>query len=65
MKVIVDKELCIGCGVCIDICPDVFEMDAEDGKVKAKETPIPVKAEDDCRDAAAQCPVEAIQIEDA
>ena len=27
MKAIVNKETCEGCGVCVDVCPHVFEMD--------------------------------------
>ena len=26
MKVTVDKGLCVGCGLCVDSCPRVFEM---------------------------------------
>jgi ferredoxin len=29
MKAIVDKDLCIGCGLCVDVCPEVFEMNAD------------------------------------
>ncbi|BCV22114.1 hypothetical protein hamaS1_21830 [Moorella sp. Hama-1] len=25
MKVTVDKDLCIACGTCIDLCPGVFD----------------------------------------
>lgn len=28
MKAVVDKETCIGCGLCPSICPEVFSMDA-------------------------------------
>lgn len=34
MKVYVDKDTCIGCGVCEGICPDVFKM-TDDGKAEA------------------------------
>ena len=27
MKAIVDKDTCIGCGLCPSICPEVFDMD--------------------------------------
>ncbi|MBU3804700.1 MAG: ferredoxin, partial [Candidatus Cellulosilyticum pullistercoris] len=27
MKAFVDKDTCIGCGLCPSICPDVFAMD--------------------------------------
>ena len=29
MKARVDPELCNGCGPCVDICPDVFELNEE------------------------------------
>ena len=31
MKAYVDKDTCIGCELCTQICPDVFSMD-DDGK---------------------------------
>ncbi len=60
MKAIVDKDLCIGCGICTEVCPEVFEMD--DDKAKAIVTPVPPEAEGSCRDAADQCPESAIKI---
>lgn len=63
MKVSVDKDLCAGCGVCVDVCPDVFVMD-DDDKASVKVDPVPAEHEDACRDAADQCPSEAIIIEE-
>ena len=40
MKATVDKSLCIGCGLCADACPEVFEMD-DDNKAQAKVNPVP------------------------
>lgn len=62
MKARVDEETCIGCGVCAGICPDVFEM-GKDELAKVKVDPVPADAEDDCREAAESCPVEAITVE--
>ena len=62
MKASVDKDLCIGCGLCAEICPAVFQMD--DDQAVAKLETVPPEAEDACRDAAQQCPVEAIKIEE-
>ena len=56
----VDKEKCIGCGLCIEICDEIFYLD-EQGKsvardVDPKDVPACVK------DAAEQCPVKAITL---
>jgi ferredoxin len=64
MKATVDKDVCIGCGICVEVCPDVFEM-SDDDKAQAKTTKVPLEAEDNCRDAADQCPVSAITVEEA
>ncbi len=32
MKIILDREGCIGCGSCVAVCPSHWEM-ADDGKV--------------------------------
>lgn len=62
MKAKVDPDMCTGCGLCPDICPAVFEMDGD--VAKAKLDPVPPDAEEDCREAADSCPVEAISIEE-
>lgn len=50
----VDKNKCIGCGLCVSICPEVFEI--KDGKAE-------VKAQKDLpcvEEAIKSCPVSAI-----
>ena len=62
MKVKVDADECTGCELCIDTCPDVFEM--EDDVSHAKLEVVPEDLEDDVREAAEDCPTEAIIIEE-
>lgn len=55
----VDKEKCIGCGLCISICPEVFEM-GKDGKSYVKNPKACNRPS--CKEAADSCPVQAITI---
>jgi ferredoxin len=60
MKAYVDPTLCTACGLCVDTCPDVFEMD--DVAVVIVET-IPPDLEQCVIEAIESCPVEAISSE--
>ena len=62
MRAIVDADLCTGCGLCVETCPEVFEMDGNTAAAKADA--VPKAAEDSCHDAMDGCPVEAISIEE-
>lgn len=62
-KVTVDKDLCIGCGLCADTCPEVFQLE-DDGKVGVKSQEAAKEKLACCKDAAATCPVEAIKVEE-
>jgi ferredoxin len=61
MKATVTDE-CTACGLCVETCPEVFEMGDEMAEVKVD--PVPAAAEASCREAADGCPVDAIQIEE-
>ena len=63
MKSVVDKETCIGCGVCVSVCPDVYSMD-DDGKSVAKKDDIAQNLQDDAVEARDSGPVSAIDIEE-
>ncbi len=62
MRAIVDEETCIGCGLCAETCPDVFEMNDDKARVKVDE--VPEHAVETCKEAVENCPVEAIQLEE-
>lgn len=54
----IDTYECNGCGSCVALCPDVFQMDAagEKAEVIAPDTPITAAIEE----AAAYCPAGCI-----
>ena len=52
------EDGCVSCGLCIEICPDVFEMGEDTAVVKI--SPVPEQFVKDTIDAAEQCPVEVI-----
>lgn len=51
---------CIGCGACEAICPSVFYLD-ENGQAHAR-YPIFADEENDAKEAAKACPVDAIYL---
>ncbi|MDF2543552.1 MAG: ferredoxin [Herbinix sp.] len=62
MKAYIDRDGCIGCGLCSDICPKVFQM-ADDGKAEVYVDVIPPDSEDTASEAADSCPVSVITVE--
>ena len=60
MKVKIDQDLCVGCGLCVNTCADIFEM-SED-KAVVKSAVVPPANESAVKQAKDECPVEAIII---
>ncbi len=59
MKLKVEKEKCIGCGICVSSCPEVYAFDDNGLAYVSTDT-----VEDDSRgsavDALENCPTDAI-----
>ena len=53
------NENCIGCGACVGICEEVFELD-ENGLSKVKVSPVPEDKLSEVQDAMESCPTSAI-----
>jgi ferredoxin len=63
MRVIVDPDICLGCGICEGIAPDVFQLGA-DAIATVLLNPVPESYRAEVQDAVEQCPEEAIIIEE-
>ncbi|MCJ7458187.1 MAG: ferredoxin [candidate division Zixibacteria bacterium] len=62
MKVKVDPDLCTGEELCVQVCPQIFEMQGE--KAVAKINDVPADLAECCKDAADSCPSAAIIIKE-
>lgn len=56
MSINVNKDLCIGCGACVALCPKSFKLNEEEIKAEV------ISQEDDgcAQNAVTSCPVQAI-----
>lgn len=61
MKVRVEEDKCIGCGVCVNSCPEVFELNDENKAIVLEDADF-----DSCDldEAIDNCPTDAIVEED-
>jgi len=55
LMVKIDKNKCVGCGMCVSICGEIFEI-GEDGKARVKSD----KNSPCIKDAIRNCPFGAI-----
>ena len=62
MKVSIDRDGCIGCGLCTETCPEVFKM-GSDGFAEVAAEPTP-ENEAAVREAADGCPGSVISTEE-
>ena len=57
----VDQDLCISCGACVSLCPEVYDWN-DDQKAEAKDGGVvPTNLEESAKEAASSCPTDAIK----
>lgn len=61
MKAVVDHDLCIGCGLCEETCPEVFRLE-EDGLAHVIDDDPAPETYSDIEAAAELCPTSAISV---
>lgn len=61
MKAFLDRDGCISCGLCAEICPEVFAM-ADDGIAEVIQENVPAENEDTAIEAQEGCPVSVIEV---
>jgi ferredoxin len=61
MKVHITDD-CIACGLCVDTCPEVFQLGEDYAEVEVDE--VPEEYQDAVLQAAEECPTEAIVVEE-
>lgn len=62
MKIKVNKDKCLGCGMCVGICPDVYDFD-DDGLATSNNDNINDENIEEVKEAINSCPVGAIEKE--
>ena len=61
LKAVVDKAACCGYGICADICPQVYKLDAN-GIVYLDDEIVPEGLEESAREGADACPQSALKV---
>lgn len=65
VRVRIDDERCVGHGRCYMLAPELFEPDEVGNSVVIGDGSVPPELEDKARLAAANCPEEAVIVEEA
>ncbi len=60
-QVEIDRDQCMGCEACVELCPDIFEFDSDEVKAVVIK---PEGGDEKCiEDAVASCPAGCITYE--
>lgn len=60
MSVKINQEDCIGCGVCMQVCPQIFGLDEDEGKATILLEEAPESERDTVKEAIDSCPIGCI-----
>lgn len=63
MKAEINRDGCIACGLCSEVCSSVFRM-ADDGYAEVYVDEIPEEDEDTAVEAQESCPVSVIEVKE-
>ncbi|QSB06801.1 ferredoxin [Natronoglycomyces albus] len=61
MRIVVDREVCIGAGMCVLTAPELFDQDESDGRVRLLAKEITSEVAADVETAVTLCPSGAIR----
>lgn len=62
MRAKVDRNKCMTYGICVELCPQVFQFEAGSKRAIAIEGEIPAYLVDKCLEAMCKCPEDAITV---
>ena len=63
MRITIDDKLCVGCGLCEELLPEVFIM--QNQKARVKKQIIAKERREEVQSVAEDCPAEAIQVSES
>ncbi|MGW5866081.1 ferredoxin [Streptomyces sp. NPDC055239] len=63
MRITVNRELCVGSGNCVEIAPEVFDQDDQEGLVVLRMTEPPEDLQESVDLTSQMCPVGAIEVQ--
>jgi ferredoxin len=61
VKITIDKDKCVGAGVCVGLAPEVFQFDDDDKATVITPEGAPLE---DVKEAEQRCPAQAITVEE-
>jgi ferredoxin len=62
MRVQIKAEICQGHGMCLLACPEIFQLNDDDGHAVLIKEQVPPEFEHNVRQAVLSCPEQAIEI---